>query len=378
MTPRPAVAVLVACLVVALAAPASADSVSDLRAKRDAAHTKRAQLAAKLDAMKATDGDLQNAVTVLDKQVAAQQAAADAARQSVQAAVDAVTAADAKLADTERRIGDLKAAVVHRAVSEYVQPHQDAFGGLLTTTDLGEASRREALLRQANDRARDIVDRLRSARMDLADQQKALTKARDLAAERRKAVLSKLSDLQNAQADKERLAAAFKARLAVYQQEADAVAQQESGLVALIQSKEAALRASRGGNDTVDGRISGTGLIWPMRGTITSPFGPRWGGFHPGIDIATAYGTPIHAAKGGTVIFAGWQSGYGNYTCIDHGGGFSTCYAHQSQIAVSDGQQVSQGQVIGYEGNTGYSTGPHLHFETRVNGTPQNPMKYLP
>jgi murein DD-endopeptidase MepM/ murein hydrolase activator NlpD len=365
-------------MVMALAAPASADSVSDLRAKRDAAHSKRAQLAAKIDALKATDGELQNAVTVLDKQVSAQQAAADSARQSVQAAVDMVKAAESKLADTEHRIGDLKTAVVHRAVTEYVQPKSDPFSGLLTTGDVGEASRRAALMRQANDRARDIVDRLRSARMDLSEQQKAAVKARDVAAQRRMAVLARLSDLQKAQSEKERLASAFKSRLAVYQQEADAVASQESGLVSLIQSKEAALRASRGGSDVVDGRISGAGLVWPMRGTITSPYGPRWGGFHPGIDIATAYGTPIHAAKGGTVIYAGYNGGYGNYTCIDHGGGFSTCYAHQSQIAVSDGQQVGQGQVIGYEGNTGYSTGPHLHFEARVNGSPQDPMRYLP
>ena len=78
------------------------------------------------------------------------------------------------------------------------------------------------------------------------------------------------------------------------------------------------------------------------------------------------------------MIFAGWMGGYGNVVIIDHGGGFSTLYAHQSRPASSVGQQVSQGELIGYSGNTGYSTGPHLHFETRVNGVAQNPMNYLP
>jgi murein DD-endopeptidase MepM/ murein hydrolase activator NlpD len=103
----------------------------------------------------------------------------------------------------------------------------------------------------------------------------------------------------------------------------------------------------------------------------------RWGRLHAGIDIAAPTGTPIRAADGGTVQLAGWQGGYGNYTCIGHGGGVSTCYAHQSSIGVRGGQNVSQGQVIGAVGSTGNSTGPHLHFEVRINGSPVDPMGYL-
>ena len=98
---------------------------------------------------------------------------------------------------------------------------------------------------------------------------------------------------------------------------------------------------------------------------------------HEGIDIGAATGTPIYAAAGGTVIYAGWESGYGNLTVIDHGNGLATAYGHQSQIAVSNGQTVSRGQLTGYVGSTGHSTGPHLHFEVRVNGTPVNPLSYL-
>src|SRR5206468_5653568 len=101
-----------------------------------------------------------------------------------------------------------------------------------------------------------------------------------------------------------------------------------------------------------DSTPSAAGLIWPVNGPVVSPFGYRWGRLHAGIDIAVPYGTPIHAAAAGTIVLAGWVSGYGNYTCIDHGGGMATCYAHQSSYAVSQGAQVRQGQVSGYLGRT--------------------------
>ena len=122
---------------------------------------------------------------------------------------------------------------------------------------------------------------------------------------------------------------------------------------------------------------SSAGLIWPVQGPVTSPFGWRWGRMHEGIDIGVPYGTPIHAAASGRVIYAGWMDGYGNLVAIDHGRGLSTAYGHQSRIAVSNGQTVSQGQVIGYVGCTGHCFGPHLHFEVRINGTPVDPMGYL-
>jgi murein DD-endopeptidase MepM/ murein hydrolase activator NlpD len=97
---------------------------------------------------------------------------------------------------------------------------------------------------------------------------------------------------------------------------------------------------------------------------------------HQGLDQGAGTGTPIGASRAGTVIFAGWQGGYGNLVLIDHGN-VVTAYAHQSRMAVSTGQSVGQGQTIGYVGNTGNSTGPHLHFETRVNGSAVNPRQYL-
>jgi murein DD-endopeptidase MepM/ murein hydrolase activator NlpD len=128
----------------------------------------------------------------------------------------------------------------------------------------------------------------------------------------------------------------------------------------------------------VQGGESSAGMIWPVNGTLSSPFGWRWGRMHEGIDIAVPAGTPIRAARAGRVILAAYTSGYGNYTCIDHGGGLSTCYAHQSSYATSTGATVDQGQVIGYVGCTGSCFGDHLHFEVRVNGAAVDPLGYLP
>jgi murein DD-endopeptidase MepM/ murein hydrolase activator NlpD len=124
-------------------------------------------------------------------------------------------------------------------------------------------------------------------------------------------------------------------------------------------------------------RPGSSGLIWPVNGPLTSPFGMRWGRLHAGVDISAPTGTPIRAAASGRVVLLGWTGGYGNYTCVQHGGSLSTCYAHQVRYGTSMGASVSQGQVIGYVGNTGNSFGAHLHFETRVNGTPVNPAGYL-
>jgi murein DD-endopeptidase MepM/ murein hydrolase activator NlpD len=141
---------------------------------------------------------------------------------------------------------------------------------------------------------------------------------------------------------------------------------------------EARIRSAQGGIPA--GPIRGGGrFIWPVNGPITSPFCERraWEACHPGIDIGVPSGTPIRAAGTGNVVIAGWVSGYGNYTCIDHGGGLSTCYGHQSRIEVSVGQHVVQGQIIGLTGCTGLCFGPHLHFEVRINGAVTNPVSYL-
>lgn len=167
----------------------------------------------------------------------------------------------------------------------------------------------------------------------------------------------------------------------------DLSATEEANLEALIRERQAELEAQREAARRAAGIIgkeSAPGVLtWPVSGTITSPFGYRrspFGGgmeFHQGLDIAAPMGTTVTAASGGTIISAGWYGGYGNYILIDHGGGMATGYGHLSQIFVSAGQQIQKGQAIGAVGSTGMSTGPHLHFEVRVNGKPTDPAAYL-
>ena len=371
---RALVVALAALLLPALASPVEArETVAEIRARREAARQKRARLAAQLNHLRASDAQLSAAVRVLDRQVAAQQAAADAARQAVQAALAAVAESERKIAATEAEITSVHSAVVNRAVSVYIRPKDNAFVGMIGSKSLGDASRRSSLLAQVTNKDRDSLDRLRALREDLGDEKVRADQARDLAGQRRQEVLARLSELQTARKEKQRLSAALEARIREYQAEADAVAAQESGLTALIRSRERTVV-----DPGLDGRVSGAGLVWPVRGPVTSGFGTRWGRLHAGIDIGARTGVPIRAAKAGEVIFAGSMSGYGNCVIINHGGGFTTLYAHQSRIGTSDGASVGQGEVIGYVGSTGHSTGPHLHFETRVGGSPQNPRRFLP
>lgn len=140
------------------------------------------------------------------------------------------------------------------------------------------------------------------------------------------------------------------------------------------QAQAAALR--RDAVVSTDGRLV-RNFEWPLRGRISSRYGLRWGRTHHGLDVAVPVGTPIRAAAGGIVTFSGAQGGYGNIVIIDHGNGVETRYAHNSRNAVSRGQRVQRGALIAYSGNTGNSTGPHLHFEIRLRGQSVNPETYL-
>jgi murein DD-endopeptidase MepM/ murein hydrolase activator NlpD len=157
----------------------------------------------------------------------------------------------------------------------------------------------------------------------------------------------------------------------------EAIAARIRAAQASRQAREQAGQQASGQASSPDTTPSSSGLIWPVSGPVTSPFGWRWGRMHQGIDIGVGYGTPIHAAASGTIIYCGWESGYGNLTVIDHGGNLATAYGHQSSIAVACGQHVNQGDVIGYVGCTGHCFGPHLHFEVRIDGSPVDPLGYL-
>jgi murein DD-endopeptidase MepM/ murein hydrolase activator NlpD len=186
-------------------------------------------------------------------------------------------------------------------------------------------------------------------------------------------LLASQSQLAAARANKRDALQNVKESKSEFLHEAAGLQAASASLAAQIRSAQARSSYSAPSDTTP----SAAGFIWPVNGPVTSGFGIRWGRMHEGIDIGVGYGTPIHAAASGRVVYAGWMSGYGNLVAIDHGRGVSTAYGHQSSIAVSVGQIVSQGQTIGYVGCTGHCFGPHLHFEVRINGAPVDPLGYL-
>ncbi len=198
-----------------------------------------------------------------------------------------------------------------------------------------------------------------------------------------------------AQAERDRVAS-LRAQVEPARAQAAAAESDEFQAVAALgqhkQQLEAQLNALQVSSDSISGTLRARGntagqigncVVRPVQGGITSPFGPRLHPIlgrviiHTGDDLAAGMGTPIHACRAGTVVIAGPQGGYGNATVIDDGGGMGTLYGHQSRIAVTVGQHVDAGQVIGYVGMTGLATGPHLHFEVRIHGNPVDPTSYL-
>lgn len=236
------------------------------------------------------------------------------------------------------------------------------------------------------------VAELQATENDLADQQRQQQIQRgqlaQLATERR-GLLALAQDqrnqVQQQVAELENLTAAQEARLQALIQEKqreEAEAVRRARLAAWQARRAAAIAAGLPppAEPYPGGAVR---FIWPVNGPVTSAFGMRWhpvlGGYrmHTGIDIGVGYGVPIRASADGIVIYSGWYGGYGNVVIIDHGSGLSTLYAHCSATYVSYEQRVVQGQVVGAVGATGYATGPHLHFEIRVNGVPVNPLSRL-
>ena len=379
-------AALVLFMVLALATPGFADSLDQ---RRRAAQAKRAAAAAQLDTLRADDRQLEAALRDLDTSVASQSATAQSAQQAERAAQAAVGSAEARLAATEQRMSGLRAQATALAIRAYVHPGGDSLLEMVRSRDLGEASRRETLLAHVASTDRDVLGQLRATREDQQSEQSQLAKLRDQAEARRRAAAARLDELQRARTDQARLKAALDARIAAYTADVDGLAREEGKIQELIRARSqpppvpvpatprpGLLQPAPAGN--APRAVSSGGLVWPASGPVNSPFGPRWGRMHTGIDIGAPSGAPIRAAKAGTVISAGYNGGYGLAVIIEHGGGLTTLYAHSSSLAVGDGASVSQGQVIAAVGCSGSCTGPHLHFETRVGGSPQNPMNFLP
>ena len=240
-----------------------------------------------------------------------------------------------------------------------------------------------------------LIDEIKKERAEIAARKQALEQSRAKLVELEKAAVAKQAEIE--QKKKEREVVLQKAqndRATAMQavEELNASSAQITALLKARQAERAAARAAAEAAATAAAQqsapsyswVQGSGQLgWPVSGEITSPYGyrthPIWGTtiYHSGIDIGVDEGTPVHAADGGTVVWSGWMGGYGYAVVIDHGNGMSTLYGHNSELAVSEGQDVSKGQVIAYAGSTGNSTGPHVHFEVRISGDPVDPMGYL-
>ncbi|MBS1882403.1 MAG: peptidoglycan DD-metalloendopeptidase family protein [Actinobacteria bacterium] len=281
------------------------------------------------------------------------------------------------------------AALRERLVSMYEQGNPEMLDVLIGEGDLEDIEARAEYLDRIHAADEATAERVRDLRdgVALTVERRAAAKgeieaSRNAIAAEGQALVATRGELQGRQAqlvDARGARERTLAKVRAHETELD-------GDVEGIQGRIAEELAATGSMPLPPGAIkAGSGsMIWPVDGPIASGFGARTieghYEYHPGIDIAVPEGTPIRAALAGTVAFTESEAesgGYGNYTCIDHGGGLSTCYAHQSAFATSPGRQVQQGEVIGYSGCTGYCLGPHVHFEVRINGEVTDPLSYL-
>ena len=373
----------------ALPLPGSSAPLSErIREKRHQVQAKRYRegvLSQRIEGYNNRIRRLQGEIRGTEHRLGRVQRGLDEARAELLETRDRLQVARDRLERVRRELAVARQVLEARLIEIYKSDTPDALTVVLESDGFADLLERAEFLDRISDQDREIVDRVRRLR-DRAKRQadelaalerrkqevaEAILRHRDQIAAARDQLVSSRAELASARDD--RRGALAKVRRSRVRLEGDLAAlEREQARV------RAALLAAQGAPQAAGPVRRGSGaLIWPVNGPVVSPFGMRWGRLHAGIDIAVGSGTPIRAADSGRVVLMGWVGGYGNYTCIQHTGSLSTCYAHQSSFGTSNGASVRQGQVIGYVGCTGHCFGDHLHFETRVNGSPVDPMGYL-
>ncbi len=354
-----------------------------------------------LDALARTATDLEAGIAALDGEIAAAQRLYDIEFDAQAQAIRDAAGVRREIAETQQELEAWEDVATERAVAAYISPvRTPRFIPYLQSGSMTELQRKMAILAVIADDDAALLDGLRTSRALLDDRLAEQEYLEAKADERRSVTRAARAELDARRAEQEALRAELQARIDAFQAEVDALAAAQAELDRIIATREARFRAeaearARWRDECAAGltpvRDDGalidcatlaelpppSSLSWPAAGVVSSEYGERWGRMHQGIDIAGPEGTTIVAAENGVVFFAGWLGGYGNTTIIDHGGGVMTLYGHQSSLWVSEQQQVGRGEGIGAMGSTGNSTGPHLHFETRVNGAPVNPRQFL-
>ena len=300
-----------------------------------------------------------------------------------------ITVNEKLLAEAQKRLEGREAVFYKRVRDIYINGRLSYLDVVIGSKDFTDFANRLEILKRIIDSDIKLIEEIKKERAEIAARKQALEQSRAKLVEIEKAAAAKRAEIE--QKKKEREVVLQKAqndRATAMQavEELNASSAQITALLKARQAERAAARAAAAAQQSSPtySWVQGSGQLgWPVSGEITSPYGyrthPIWGTtiYHSGIDIGVDEGTPVHAADGGVVIWSGWMGGYGYAVVIDHGNGLSTLYGHNSELAVDEGQSVAKGQVISYAGSTGNSTGPHVHFEVRVNGDPVDPMGYL-
>ena len=367
----------------------------DLQNQLSDVQNRMAQESEKKAQAEAVIGSVNDKLYAIQQQLEAAQRDYQAVANELKATEEKIAATQAELEKTRARLKVREGVFTKRVRDIYMHGQLSYLDVVLGAKDFSDFSNRLELLRRIIDADITLISDIRqeraaieTAKQELETQRARQAQLRDQAAAKRDEIESRRKEQQailyQAQNDKAVAEQAYNE----YQQSSQAIAEmlRQRAADRAAQAAAAAAQASSGGGGGSDyyQPVSGSGaMIWPVNGVVTSPYGyrthPIFGTtiYHSGIDIGVDYGTPVHAADGGVVVEAGWISGYGYAVIIDHGNGLSTLYGHNQELAVSEGQSVSQGQVIAYAGSTGNSTGPHVHFEVRANGDPVDPSAYL-
>jgi murein DD-endopeptidase MepM/ murein hydrolase activator NlpD len=381
-----AVAALVVLLVAVAAAPAK-----NLYEKQEAKEAELSEVREQKGVLTTTISRYRERIERLTDEVAAlrnQEAAAqerlDAKQAELDRAVAELDGAKKHLAAVRARLERALVALRERLVAIYETGTPDMLSVLVDSGGYDELVNRTEYLNRINgldeavvSRVRELRDQVKRTVARLRSAKNTIESARDAIAAEEQALEGARAAVQSRQAQLVSVRREREAALAKIGEHEDHV----EGDLAEIQSEIAAQLSASASAPLPAGPIRyGTGqLIWPVDGPVVSGFGMRWGRMHEGIDIAVPAGTPIRAADAGSVVLVqsdAESGGYGNFTCLDHGGGLQTCYAHQSSFAITSGS-VSQGDVIGYVGCTGHCYGDHLHFEVRISGAATDPLGYL-
>jgi murein DD-endopeptidase MepM/ murein hydrolase activator NlpD len=361
-----------------------------LREEVSEASEQESGLLEQLDAVQDRRKSLDVRVATLNKQVAVAEADASEAEATLEQVQADFVRAQMQLAHESSALAREHDRLRARAVAAYISnPSSNAAEMLLNARTMRDIAATKGYLETVVEVQRDSVRRYTKAR-DAAERLRAEVEVqKDAAMQQRNVVVNRLSHLEGLRTEQEavrsqvvadeaehaRLLEEVRQRKTEFETQISALRAESSVVSALLQG----LAVAAGTGVAAPGALAS-----PLPGAIlTSPFGQRLHPIfgtvraHDGIDFGAPQGMFIRAAAAGTVVSVGVRGGYGNATIIDHGGGVATLYAHQSEMFVIEGQAVKAGQVIGAVGSTGFSTGPHLHFEVRLRGVPVDPMLYL-